>query len=177
MRKILSNIIAFIKGSIIRMFYFSKVGKQLRLFGSAELRIYPKSNCTIGKKVKIDRFAFVVACSGATMFIDDDVGIGPNNYIVCKKRISIGSGTILGPNVMIYDHDHTFSSESGVSRSDYSTADIIIGKNCWIGANSVILKGTHIGDNCLIAAGSVVKGNIPKGTVLIQKRENSTFDR
>ena len=68
-------------------------------------------------------------------------------------------------------HDHVFDSTDGVRRNEYLAAPITIGKNCWIGANTVILRGTTIGDNCLIAAGSVVKGNYPDGSVIIQKKE------
>lgn len=46
-----------------------------------------------------------------------------------------------------------------------------LGKNCWIGANTVILRGTTIGDNCVIGAGSVLKGEYPARTILLQKRE------
>ena len=72
-----------------------------------------------------------------------------------------------------YDADdgYVFDSTDGVRRNEYLTAPITIGKNCWIGANTVILRGTTIGDNCLIAAGCVVKGNVPAGSVVIQKRE------
>ena len=69
------------------------------------------------------------------------------------------------------DDGYVFDSTDGVRRNEYLTAPITIGKNCWIGANTVILRGTTIGDNCLIAAGSVVKGNYADGSVVIQKRE------
>lgn len=42
----------------------------------------------------------------------------------------------------------------------------------WIGANTVILRGTVIGDNCVIAAWSIVSGTIPRGTLFVQKRES-----
>lgn len=35
-----------------------------------------------------------------------------------------------------------------------------IGKNVFVGANSLILPGTIIGDNCIIGGGSTVKGNL-----------------
>ena len=54
----------------------------------------------------------------------------------------------------------------------FRTESIEIGSNVWIGANSVILKGSRIGDNVVVAAGSIVKGEVPSGTVLIQKRIN-----
>lgn len=42
---------------------------------------------------------------------------------------------------------------------------VVIGNNCFIGYNAVILKNTEIGDNCIIGARAVVKGKIPSGTV------------
>lgn len=49
-------------------------------------------------------------------------------------------------------------------------AKVRLGKNCWIGANTVILRGTTIGDNCVIGAGCIVTGDIPSNSVYIQKR-------
>ena len=40
-----------------------------------------------------------------------------------------------------------------------------IGKNCWIGANAVVLPGITIGDNVVIGAGSVVTKDIPSNVV------------
>ena len=105
----------------------------------------------------------------------DGVGINTNCYIVSMKSISIGAGSILGPNVVCVDHDHDFKNQLGLSAMHYTTGTISIGKNVWIGANTVILKDTIIGDNCVIGAGSVVKGEIPKGTILIQKREKQVM--
>ena len=51
-------------------------------------------------------------------------------------------------------------------------ATIEIGKHCWIGANTTVLRGTKIGNNVVIGAGCVIKGEIPDGTVVIQKRIN-----
>ena len=42
---------------------------------------------------------------------------------------------------------------------------IVIGNNCFIGYNAVILKNTEIGDNCIIGARAIVKGKVPSGTV------------
>ena len=54
--------------------------------------------------------------------------------------------------------------------------DIIIGRNVWIGANTVILRGTTIGDNAVIAAGSVLKGDVAPNTVFLNKRENLSVE-
>ena len=43
--------------------------------------------------------------------------------------------------------------------------DTVIGKNVFIGMNSVILMGAAIGDNVIVGAGSVVSGSIPSNSV------------
>ena len=110
------------------------------------------------------------------MTLQDGVSLGNNNVVVCHECIIIGKDTITGPNVFIYDHDHVFDYKNGVKKREYTTEAVYIGKNCWIGANTVILKGTMIGDRCVIGAGSVIKGKYADGTVIIQKRDEYTIN-
>lgn len=93
--------------------------------------------------------------------------------VFCHEKIIIEEGVEFGPNVLIYDHDHDYKTNGGIKAGKFITAPVKIGKNSWIGANTVILRGTVIGENFVIAAGSVVKGNIPDGTVFVQKRQTS----
>lgn len=79
-------------------------------------------------------------------------------------------GVEFGPGVLIYDHDHQFSAESGVVEKEYKTAPIKIGKNSWIGANTIILRGTEIGKNCVVGAGSVIKGKYGDNCLIYQER-------
>lgn len=50
--------------------------------------------------------------------------------------------------------------------SKVKTVPIAIGKNCFIGMNSIILKGTVLGDNCVVGAGSVVHGEFEAGSII-----------
>ncbi|MDI9401162.1 MAG: acyltransferase [Limisphaerales bacterium] len=43
---------------------------------------------------------------------------------------------------------------------------IRIGDGCFIGANSIILKGTELGKNCVVGAGSVVCGKFPDNVII-----------
>ena len=115
----------------------------------------------------------MIAANGGKIVFGDQVGIGRNNIIVSQEKIIIGEGTILTPNVFIYDHDHEFDCNTGVKVKDYRRERVEIGKNCWIGANTVILRGTVIGDNCLVGAGCVLKGTYPAGSKIIQKRQTT----
>ena len=73
--------------------------------------------------------------------------------------------------------NHLFDEKNGVQRKKFRSKPISIGKNCWIGANTVILKGTVIGDNCVIGAGSVISGVYGSGLVIVQKRIEERMKR
>ena len=171
MRKLLRNIHAYIKGGIIKIIHPTMIKGKIRVFKGTSIRIYKGSKLQVYNNAKIDENAVIAVLRTGILTIEGNVGVGPNDYIVCHKLIFIGEGAILGPNVYIYDHDHTFTKNEGVDAHKYNCGEVVIGKNCWIGANTVILKGTRIGDNCIIGAGSVLKGNYPSGSVIIQKRE------
>ena len=123
----------------------------------------------IGEKVRVHSGSKIKVRKGGRVVIESGVKINYNCIIVCHKSIQIGEGTEFGPSVYIYDHDHDF--RAGLKANKFKEAPVKIGKNCWIGANTVILRGATIGDGCVIAAGSVVTGNVPNHTIYIQKRQ------
>ena len=44
--------------------------------------------------------------------------------------------------------------------------EIYIGQNCFLGCNSIILKGTVLGNNCVVGAGAVVCGRFEDDCVI-----------
>lgn len=44
---------------------------------------------------------------------------------------------------------------------------ISVGDNTYIGLNCIFLPGTRVGKNCIIGAGSVVRGNIPDNSIVV----------
>lgn len=131
-----------------------------------------KSEIRFGKRVSIHSRCRITSTNGGVLHIGEHTSFNVGCIVTCRNKITIGSHVSFAPNVMMYDHDHMIHPEFGVSKTDYELGEIEIGDNTWIGAGTIILKGTHIGKNCVIAAGSVVKGNVPDGTILIQKRTN-----
>ena len=142
----------------------------LRIGRGSSLVFHPGCRSEMGYKLTIGGCSTLSVGDRGHLSIGSNVGVGFGNQIICMSRVKIGDGTIMGPNVMIFDHDHIFNSTDGVRRLEYKTAPITIGKNCWLGAGVTILKGTIIGDNCLIAAGAVIKGDYASGSIVIQKR-------
>lgn len=143
-----------------------------RISPNVVLEFNKGSKVTLGKKIRVHSGSKIKVRSGAELNIGDNVKINYYCIIACQDKINIGEGTEFGPSVYLYDHDHDYKEGLNVDscKEHFKTSPIIIGKNCWIGANSVILRGTQIGDNCVIGAGSVIKGIFPAGSVMVQKR-------
>lgn len=104
-----------------------------------------------------------------------------------QARIGIGAGCFLNLHTMIAamesvevgDHvmfaNHCFVSDSAHRFDDpklpitwqgfTSKGPVVIGSNCWLGANCVVTNGVTIGDRCVIGANSVVTRDLPPGVV------------
>ena len=136
-----------------------------------EITMDPGAELHIGPGFKMRPGAVLRVRKGAVCRMGKNVSLNTNNMLACQVGVTLGDDVILSPNVQIYDHDHDYRAEGGVAAMKYKTAPVVIGSNVWIGANCVILRGTHIGDNCVIGAGTIVSGDIPANSVVTQKRE------
>ena len=124
----------------------------------------------IGKNIGIRRYCEFSASENGKLELQRNTFYNNGCMIVAHKSIIIGEGTKLGPNVLIYDHDYDYKNRNAFVEGRHISDAITIGKNCWIGAGTIILKGTVIGNNCVIAAGSVIKGYYGDNLTIIQKR-------
>ncbi len=162
-----------IKMAWTKLFHFSSFsGPFISLVSPyTEITIDNGSELRIGKNFKMRDGAKIRVRKGATCIIGNNSSINSHNMIACHERIEIGDDVQLSPNVQIYDHDHDFRAEGGIKAQKFKTAPVRIGNNVWIGANTVILRGTELGDSCVVGAGCVVKGKYEAGSVIVQKRD------
>lgn len=143
---------------------------------STNLNISKTSKLTLGKKVGTRKNVEFSASNEGEIIIGDNCFFNNNCIVASHKKISIGEGCSFGPNVMIYDHDHDFRAPNGLKSNKFKTSEVIIGKNVWIGANSVVLRGTIIEDNCVIGAGCVVNGHLKAGHILVNERNQKILE-
>lgn len=133
-------------------------------------RLHRKAQVSLGSHLISDGHGTIIVDSGASLQIGNHVYFNEDLMISAKSAVVIGDGCRFGPGVKIFDNDHVFDSENGVTDKHIS-APIKIGQRCWIASNAIILKGTQIGDNCVIGAGSIVQGVIPPGSLVTASRE------
>jgi len=167
MRHILGKVISTIKIIILNIRNnATKIGLRNSYLASGVTIECRKGGSLIAKGLSTGRYVHI-ATSGS-LVIGFDVYINRNSIIVCHESISIGNGSIFGPNVCIYDHDHKISANG--KEKGFNCSAVMIGNNCWIGAGAIILRGTILGDNCVVGAGTVVQGNIPSNSLVISDR-------
>ena len=161
-------------------FIHAKYGKKLTLKGVPFIYNHKGASISIGDNCVIkssflsnlvglySRTIILTRIPGAVIEIGDNVGIS-GATIYARSKIVIGSHTNIGGNVKILDNDfHPVDPEARLidDKEQIGTAPIVIGKNCFIGCNVLILKGSKIGDNCVVGGGAVVSGSFEDNCVI-----------
>lgn len=72
------------------------------------------------------------------------------------RGVHIGDGTYVAFDSVIFAHD--------MSRLLHT--DTYIGKNCFVGAQAIIMPGVRVGDSCIIGSGAVVTKDVPSGSIV-----------
>jgi acetyltransferase-like isoleucine patch superfamily enzyme len=83
-----------------------------------------------------------------------------------NARIVVGDHTGLGPGTMVFSSNHRFAAGRPYPEQPWSERDVVIGRNVWVGAGSIILPGVTVSDDTVVAAGSVVTRSLPGGSVV-----------
>lgn len=154
-------------------------GKGIKLGGWPFIFRFPQAKLSIGENCSINsnflsnliglyQRTIIIARGEGEIRIGNHVGIS-GTTLYARELIEVGDDTVIGANTKIFDNDfHSLDPEE--RRNDVYdtlvTRPVYIGKNVFIGCNSIILKGTTIGDNCIVGAGSVVHGTFPDGVTI-----------
>lgn len=88
-------------------------------------------------------------------------------FLLAKDRIEIGENTTLAYGVSIITGADPNGPKNKLSKIYPPLhSPVVIGNDCWIGANAIILPGVTIGDCVMVAAGSVVNKDIPSNVLV-----------
>lgn len=94
---------------------------------------------------------------GTNIKVGSNVFINFNCTILDTCQVTIGSRTLIGPNVSFFSGTHPLDPElrNGTNGPELG-GTITVGEDCWIAGNVTILPGITIGAGSTVGAGSVV---------------------
>lgn len=148
------SVIYAFKGSKIN---FDTTGKKINIFS------HPFSNM-IGLQQKS-----IIVAKGGDIHIGSGVCMS-GCTLYAMSGIAIGKCTDIGAGCKIIDNDFhplPYSQRHPEEQVDkVKKLPIVIGEGCFIGVNSIILKGTTLGRNVVVGAGSVVCGTFPDNVII-----------
>lgn len=123
-------------------------------FHSIRNCFYRLAGVRMGKKARIHM--------GARFFdpknieIGEDTIIGDHIFLDGRAKLKIGSHVDIATDVMIYNSEHDFDSETFRAREE----PVEIGDYVFIGPRVIILPGVTIGKGAVVAAGAVVTKDV-----------------
>ncbi len=121
---------------------------------------------SIGSETQVRSFAILK--SSNHLRIGERCTIGHHCMLHCATGLELEDMVTLGERVSLLDSDHGLDGgdEHNLIQPDRE-APVRVERNAFIGANSVVLRGSRIGRNAAVAAGSVVRGGDYPGGWLI----------
>lgn len=151
--------------------FFESLGKKSLIFSA--LRIDGMRNITIGDRVQISYCTWLAAVGlnknfSARLVIGTGSIIGHFNHIYATNEIIIEENVLTADKVYISDNLHRYEDiELPVLHQGIKQLNKVrIGSGSWIGEN-VCIMGCSIGKNCVIGANSVVTKDIPDYSVAV----------
>lgn len=129
-----------------------------------------------GNRIKVGKNAQIR--SGVHIYPLDLVEIGQGTDIGERNRIVgnviLGSNVLLGPSNHVGSETHNYENidvpiilQGAHNVEKQGHKELIIGDGTWIGTHCAIIGCVHIGKNCVIGANSVVTKDVPDYSVVV----------
>lgn len=132
---------------------------------SARMDVLPFRPFALGARSTVEDYAVVNNGVGAVS-IGHNVRVGIGSVVI--GPVQIGNHVIIAQHVVMSGLNHSYEAiDTPIHQQPVSTRPIIIGDDCWIGANVVITAGVRIGRHAVVGGGSVVTKDVPPYSVVV----------
>ena len=164
-------IIRYIPGPIgfkLRYFYYKivlkKIGKNVLI--DVGVHLHGTKNISIGEYTWIDSYTIINAFLGEVI-IGKRIHIAPFVIIGARERIIIEDYVGISSGVKIYSNSEKPIDKKRMSgpmvpedQKAFYSAPVVLKKESFVGANSIILPGVTVEEGAVIGANSVISKNI-----------------
>ena len=131
--------------------------------------IYGNDNkITIGKRCYLYDAHFYIEDSKNIITIGGHTSVdGKTNFASIEgKKITVGEDCMFSQNIYVRTGDAHNVLDMDGNRINESK-DVQVGNHCWIGMNTIIMKGAEIGDSCILGAGTIVTKKFKENNCII----------
>lgn len=180
MRLLIRRVALYINYMLLKIKYYKTVDFQgftvvyhdrkscIRLINDNPKRKIEFQSDDFSNMLGVSQKCIVVARHGGKIEIGEATAMS-GTTVYAMQEIIIGKNVNIGVNCKIIDNDfHPLRAELREPYDPDTIAKkaVFIDDDCFIGANSIILKGTRLGKNCVVGAGSVVHGSWPDNSII-----------
>lgn len=155
---------------------FAGFGKNVSIHHRCDISRTVSNRIQIGNHVYIANGSWLTSPQSGlgespSIILRDGCKIGRRCTLSGKNHVELEQDVLLGPSVLIMDHNHEYSDierpiyEQGVTPG----GRIVIERNCWLGYGATILCNQgelRIGRNSIVGAGSVVTRSFPPFSII-----------
>lgn len=134
----------------------SRIGHLTVAKGMEEIRLdrfatLGNLNWVSGFPINGERFFKAFPDRNPALHIQEHGAIVHRNLIDCTDQVTIGAFALLAGN-----RNQILTHSIDVRTANQSCAPVTIGRYCFIGTGTILLKGASLPDYCILAAGSVL---------------------
>lgn len=146
---------------------FKKIGKKVVIYPGAKI-IKPEI-IEIGDYSQVDDFVFMYALNGVQ--IGKHCHICTGTKIIGQGRLLMGDYSVLAQNVIVltstneYKGGYHMSTTSPKEQQSIKSGTIVIGKDAFVGAGSIVHPNVKIHEGAIIGSGSIVLKDVKAWTI------------
>lgn len=162
------------KGLLRKFYATSRIyinSNNFYIHNSAFLEVFDKSKLVFSGSFSINKYVNIFLNEGSELTLGEHVYIGDYSTIrATRTSVFIGDHTIVGQDVKILATNHAFINRDQLIHEqdiDLVKIGVHIGRDCWLGAGSIILPGVTLGNGVVVGAGAVVTKSFPDYSVVV----------
>ena len=132
---------------------YSHVAERRKVTCGAGARLAPNVSLANGERVQIGERANI----GARCHLWAGDGVG---------RVVVGDDALLAPEVFLTASNYAIEPGLVVMNQAKEEANVVIGRDVWLGTRAVVTAGVTVGDGAIVAAGAVVTRDVAPGAIV-----------